>query len=316
MHRNTDWLRNAKWGLFFHYLDSPASHQSESATTSEEWNARIDSFDVESFANQVEATGAGYIGFTLGQNSGHYCSPNAAYDSFVGISPSKCSSRDLVLEIATALEKKGIKTLAYFTSGAPDQDPIAVEKLQWKNGHERLAEFQPKWEAVIREWSLRWGDKIAGWWLDGCYFADAAYRHAEAPNFDSFNAALRAGNPNAIVAFNPGLNQRILTIPDSGADYTAGEVDFSLPLGNVYYEPQTADWKNGFVNGERLHVFTFLGNWWGAGAPRFPDEFVVGYTKHINAQNGAVTWDVPLSPQGEIPAAFMVQCAALKNALE
>lgn len=73
MHRNSEWLRNAKWGLFFHYLDSPASHQSESATTSQEWNARIDSFNVESFANQVEATGAGYVGFPLG----HHCLPNA-----------------------------------------------------------------------------------------------------------------------------------------------------------------------------------------------------------------------------------------------
>ena len=44
-----------------------------------------------------------------------------------------------------------------------------------------------------------------------------------------------------------------------------------------------------FFHGERLHIFTFLGDWWGAGAPRFPDEFVVGYSKHISAQNGAVT---------------------------
>ena len=314
MQTNTDWLRDAKWGLFFHYLDSPASHQGQSATTSEEWNARVNSFDVDSFATQVVDTGAGYVGWTLGQNSGHYCSPNAAYDSFVGISPSKCSTRDLLAEIADALGDKGIKTLVYFTTGAPDQDPIAVEKLQWKNGHERLAEFQPKWEAVIREWSLRWGGKIAGWWLDGCYFSDAAYRHSQAPSFASFNAALRAGNPNAIVAFNPGVNQRILTIPDSGADYTAGEVDFALPLGNVPYEPQAPMWENGFVSGERLHAFTFLGQWWGAGTPRFPDEFVVGYTKHINAQEGAMTWDIPVSQQGAIPEEFMTQCRVLKAA--
>ena len=50
----------------------------------------------------------------------------------------------------------------------------------------RLAEFQRKWEAVIREWSLRWGKSVSGWWIDGCYFADQMYRFDDEPNFASF----------------------------------------------------------------------------------------------------------------------------------
>jgi alpha-beta hydrolase superfamily lysophospholipase len=37
-------------------------------------------------------------------------------------------------------------------------------------------------EAVIREWSLRWGKNVSGWWTDGCYHADKMYRHADAPD--------------------------------------------------------------------------------------------------------------------------------------
>ena len=43
----------------------------------------------------------------------------------------------------------------------------------------------------------RWGQKVWGWWFDGCYFADAMYRHPDAPNFASFAAAAKAGNPDA-----------------------------------------------------------------------------------------------------------------------
>ncbi len=43
--------------------------------------------------NAEMATGAKYLLFTIGQNSGHYCTPNAAYDRIAGITPSKCSRR-------------------------------------------------------------------------------------------------------------------------------------------------------------------------------------------------------------------------------
>ena len=69
----------------------------------------------------------------------------------------------------------------------------------------RLVEFQRRWESIIREWSLRWGQDVSGWWIDGCYFPDQMYRFDDEPNFASFAAALKAGNPQAIVAFNPGV---------------------------------------------------------------------------------------------------------------
>ena len=36
----------------------------------------------------------------------------------------------------------------------------------------RLAQFQRNWEAICRDWSQRWGRRVSGWWIDGCYFAD------------------------------------------------------------------------------------------------------------------------------------------------
>jgi len=85
----TDWLARAGWGVMTHYLAAPPSSAGGKEVTAEMWNRQVDAFDVEFFANQVAATGARYVLFTIGQNSGHYCAPNATYDKLVGIRPSK-----------------------------------------------------------------------------------------------------------------------------------------------------------------------------------------------------------------------------------
>ncbi|HCE44365.1 MAG TPA: hypothetical protein DET40_12530 [Lentisphaeria bacterium] len=307
----TDWFRDAKWGVFTHYLDSPASHSKPSPTDADTWNRRVDSFDVKAFAGQLESVGARYYFITLGQNSGHYCAPNSTYDSIVGRHPSLCSKRDLILDLHAALAPKGIRLMAYLSNSAPQQDALAVERLEQKLGNYRNVEFQRKWEAVIREWSLRWGSKVSGYWIDGCYHADAMYRHVEAPNWGSFAGALKAGNPDSIVAFNPGVKIPVIRHCEYD-DYTAGELTGDLPLGTCGGEGK---WPYGpiqrFVDGAQYHVLNFLGDWWGQGEPRFPDELVAGYTRYINLQEGVVTWDVPISGEGRLPEAFLSQLGKL-----
>lgn len=271
--------------------------------TSEEWNRRIDDYDVEGLARQLGSTGARYFIITLGQNSGHYLSPNKTYDAFVGIHPSKCSRRDLVADLYKALEPRGIKLMVYLPAGAPDEDTTAMKKLEWKKGAYRNAEFQKKWEAVIREWSVRWGAHVKGWWFDGCYWPNAMYRSSEAPNFESFAAAARAGNPDSIVAFNPGVIVPITTISQY-EDYTAGEindVDRAAP---------------GFVDGAQMHMLSYLGSSWSSGkAPRYTDTQIAGWTLGLRKKNVVVTYDVPREENGLIPAAFLKQLKAIGAAV-
>jgi len=304
---DTEWFKESKWGIFTHYLTG-------TETSVSEWNNHVNSFDVERLAQQLHSTGAKYYFITIGQNSGHYCSYNTVYDDFVGIHPSKCSERDLIKDIYEALGPKGIKLMVYLPSGAPAGDVTALERLEWKWGYggnwpswgtgrtgERLAEFQLKWESVIREWSLRWGNHVAGWWLDGCYFSDEMYRHPDPPNFQSFAASLKAGNPDSIVAFNPGVLVPVISLTEY-EDYTAGEISDAFPVC-----------PGRWVNGAQYHILSYLGERWGGGGRRFPDEFVLGYTKHVNSRGGVITWDVPISSEGFIPQAFIDQLMVLKD---
>jgi len=309
MRSDTKWFMNARWGVFTHYLVGKE-------LSSVDWNERVDKFHVAGLAQQLKSVGMAYYFITIGQNSGHYCSPNATYDSLVGIQPSKCSRRDLISDIYDALAPDGIKLMVYLPSGAPAADPVAMEKLGWKWGFqgdwpswnteptgERLAEFQEKWEMVVREWSLLWGKKISGWWIDGCYFADEMYRHPDPPNFQSLAAALKAGNPDSIVAFNPGVKTPVISMTEY-EDYTAGEISEDYPAC-----------PGRWVDGAQYHILSYLGARWGGGDPRFVDEFVIDYTRNVNARGGVVTWDVPITEGGLIPQPFVDQLSALKNAL-
>jgi hypothetical protein len=318
---NTDWFHDAKWGVFMHYLADTASATAATGITADEWNRRIDHFDVHGLAEQLAEVKAGYFFITIGQNSGFYLAPNPTYDEMTGILPSKCARRDLISDLYDVLNPEGIKLMVYIPSGAPANDPAAMEKLGWQWGFKgkewgkdrtglRLVEFQLKWEAILRDWSLRWGKKVCGWWVDGCYFADEMYRFPDPPNYESFARALKAGNPDSIVAFNPGTLMPLVCHSEY-EDFIAGEVDKAFPATFEFpgYLPLTR-----FVDGAQYHVLSFIGHWWGQGKPRFCDEFVIGFTKNTNAFGGVVSWDVAPTPEGRITQPAFQQLIALRDA--
>ena len=310
---HTAWLAQCGWGVFCHYLADSPGFSGGADLPPADWNRQVEAFDVDGLACQLESAGVPYFFITIGQNSGHFLAPNATYDQIVGRQPSKCSRRDLVSDLYESLHRRGIELLVYLPSGAPAKDLAAVSRLEWEWGFEggwpqawstrrtgkRLAEFQRKWEAVIREWSLRWGSKVRGWWIDGCYFADEMYRQADEPNFNSFAAAMKAGNPQALVAFNPGVLLPVICHSEY-EDFTAGEISDALPeCPGAWVE------RNG--HSARYHILSYLGKFWCQGEPRFPAELAAGYSRYIISKGGVITWDVPILQNGLIPQAFVEQ---------
>ncbi len=306
---NTDWFVQSRWGVFGCYLADTASNLKAINLTAEDWNRRIDAFDATGLARQLADASVPYFSIAIGQNSGFYLSPNRAYDEIVGISPSKCSRRDLVADLARAFEPYGTRLMVYLPSGAPAADAVAKERLE-SPPDERMTALQRHWEAVVREWSLRWGRSVHGWWIDGPYNAPA-YQHPDAPNYRSFAEALKAGNPDSLVSFNNGLRTPLYSMTEF-EDYTPGEIerDMTVAAGNTPDYSRLAPYSR-LLDGAQLHVLTIMGEWWGKGPVRFPDELTIGYTKFINGQGGAVTWDVPLTPSGLIEESFRPQLAAL-----
>jgi hypothetical protein len=302
----TAWMKEARWGIMNHYLADWISRVENMEMSVEQWNNLIDKFNVEALAKQIESVGAGYYLITIGQNSGYYLSPNATYDSYVGIQPSKCSRRDLVGDLSEVLHQRGIKLMMYLPSGAPNGDSLAKKALEWQNGPHPNREFQLKWEQVIREWSERWATRVEGWWFDGCYWPNIMYRSCEPPNFASFATAARAGNSESIVSFNPGVVYRTISITPY-EDYIAGEID----------KPELISIKrayDGEVDGKQIHVLSFLGEKWGMGSPRFSVQQIVNWSRMVWDNGGVITWDVPIQSNGIIAQPFIDQLIAIGRA--
>ena len=319
---STDWFHDAGWGVFLHYL-------TKAETTADEWNRQVDAFDVEALAGQLESAGAPFVFLTVGQGSGHYCAPNDTYDRIAGIQPSKCSRRNLIVDLADALNARGIAMMAYVPADGSWADHEARKGLgltkHWSDGKPytwpeyRLPVFQKHWEDICREWSVRFGEKVRGWWVDGAYHKNERYPENEPPNLRTYAEALKAGNPDAIIAFNSGANPLIVAYSEY-EEFTSGEMVGNLPVGEAGFWQRLvgdrlpeADYGliRRFIEDEQCHMLNFIGQEWGKGPPRLEPDLVAAYTRYVVANDAVITWDVPVGKDGRIPEDFVVHLTAI-----
>ena len=288
-----DWLRDARLGVFVHLL--PASAEDL---------VKLDDLDAEALAAQLEGAGARYLVLTLGQNSGFFNAPNAAYDHRTGYRPGeRCSRRDLPLALHRALQPRGIRLMLYLPCQTPNEDARAQKAFGLAQGPKDQpidARFARQWAEVIHEWSARYADKVAGWWFDGGY---AGVRFDE-EIAGVYADAVRRGNPAAIVTFNPGVK---LVRHTRAEDYTAGELN----------EPFSIVPSSRWVDGSQWHALTFLGSRWGARDTRYPTERWQEWFRQVVAGGGTVTldlgpnWDPKSGPIGSLAEAQLTQVRAL-----
>jgi hypothetical protein len=231
------WMKG-KYGLMVHWIAPGPPPQY--GTYIKDLNEAVNGFKIDEFMADFDKTGAEWLIFTIGQNRGYYSSPNSVIDSLAG--PGHTSHRDLVLEIAKALKQRGKKFIAYLPCEVRGNSSMQ-KGFGWNTqpGTDQ-AQFQDKYLRAIREWAVRYGEYLDGWWFDGCYSWDAF------PNkymkWGKWYEATRAGNKNVVLAFNPGLaseGENIKPIlPEH--DYLAGEIivliNGKIRLGRVNEDPK------------------------------------------------------------------------------
>jgi alpha-L-fucosidase len=294
---NTDWFREAKYGLFMHFL--PVDTKTL---------ALVEQFDVDALAGQLEAAGAKYFVITLGQNSGYFNSPNAAYNRYTRYAAgARCAKRDLPLDLYRALHPKGIRLMLYLPCQVPNEDARAQKAFGLRQGRDDQPinlEFARKWADVIGEWSERYGEKMAGWWFDG------AYEHLRFNEEIArvYAAAVKRGNPKSIVTFNPGV--RVIHYTQA-EDYTAGE------LNDPFSYIPSSRW----LEGSQWHALTFVGSAWAQRNTRYTTQQWADWVRAVTANGGVVTldagpnYDPQAGPIGALAAVQLKQVEAIKAAL-
>ena len=213
----TQRLHDAKWGVFNHYLGS-------GCTSADEWNARVDSFDVAKLADQLAVCGARYYFITLMQGKRWICAPNAAFDRIAGTKPGEaCSRRDLPAEIAAELAKRGIDLYLYFPSEGPKGDRDCRRRFGYSApyGTGVSRPFVERWASVLEEFSVRYGNAVKGWWIASC---ERAFHRYNDDLLALYAQAARKGNPGALVACDDGVKPFYARYAATD-DYTAGQFE-------------------------------------------------------------------------------------------
>ncbi len=287
----TDRFHDSKWGVLTHYLSfvqNKAGDLHNQGVGETSWNECVDGIDVERLAETVASTGASYLFFTMEQGTRYIIAPNAAFDRIGGLRAGEGPSRrDLVLDLYDALSRRGIDLYLYFTGSGPADDPELGPIFGFSCGEGEVVTrpFVEKWAEVLEEYSRRYGDKVKGWWIDGCYremfgFTDEL--------LDLLYDAAKAGNPDAIVALNEGVDIRYRKTY-SREEFTCGEFDHptGIPEGR-------------FVDGAQAHILVPLGATWGLPGLQRSGEYLRHFTKCVNLMGGVVTYDAAIYRDGSL----------------
>jgi hypothetical protein len=262
------WMRDRHVGVSTHYFAQNPSELNELAS----------SFDVARMARQAEQASAGWFMFSLQHQNWLMMAPNRTFAQITG-TEQFAAKRDVAADLIRELKKVNITPMIYVNIRIDPEsgtDPRVRNAMGAWPPDDRLID---NIAAVYREFSLRYGRDVGGWWVDGA--GNPAY--AESPNrerwFSTIAAALRAGNPNALVSFSPGLH---LARYSRHNDYIAGE------SSDLLGQPPNGPCQEGV----QWHMWTYLGGWWGADGTRFSDSQLCRYIAQTVSRGGAITLDV------------------------
>ncbi len=292
----TDWFTKARYGIMVHYLNGLQNGSlpwNQGKNTS--WDSCVNSFNVQKFAADVKATGAGYVIFSLQQSDEFFCAPNLTFEKMTGLKRGKATShRDLIADLYTALKAKNIGLMLYITGNGPFKNWPAMIKLTNNNFHERVVKnayqvdkvFVTNWGKVLAEFSNRYKSKVKGWWVDGAY----PFIGYNDQLLSTLKSSLVSGNKKAIVAFNPAPKDTV-TYYSKSDDFTAGE------MYRIHVYP-----KARYLKGVQWHMATFLGKDWANPGIRFTDLVLSNYIKAVNSNSGVVSIDVCVLRDGSIDA--------------
>ncbi|MDR1440074.1 MAG: hypothetical protein LBJ10_08740 [Clostridiales bacterium] len=296
--KSVDWFMDQKWGVFTHYLyelQNTPENVNNMGVGETSWDACADAFDAELLAGQLVDAGASYLIFTVMQRQRWMCAPNATYDRIIGAKPGEaCCRRDLISDLIAALDRRGIALFLYYTGDGPFDDPVAGPAMGLAKQRKPLTEgFLANWSSVAREYSMRYGAKVRGWWVDGCY----TYFGYTDQMLQWYADAMRAGNPDALLAFNNGVFDTV-TPYSALDDYTCGE------MNDFFDYPESR-----FIGGAQWHTLAPLGllrdasqrsSAWGAPGCKRDGAYMRDYVRKVNEKGGVVSVDVALYRDGHI----------------
>jgi hypothetical protein len=297
---STDWFVKAGYGVMFHWTDFTEPREG----TKKLYPDAVDAFDVNAFATLLEEMGAGYAIFTLNHAHPHCAAPIHAWEA---VHPGWTTRRDLIGDIADALEKRGIRLILYINSPVLTKfgktGPTGLYELTFSE--EQFTEIH---KDVLSEIGSRYGEKLAGYWFDSWYQSLAAY--PDIP-LNAIYRYCRVGNPNRITAFNFW----VFPVLTPWQDYWAGELNrLQIPFPSRFIQ-----WGAG--KGFQAHgLLSMLESWVHSEPgpippPQFSTLDLIAYVKANMEHQAVTTINIGIYQDGTIEQSSLDMMRQLRRAV-
>ncbi|MDO5968756.1 alpha-L-fucosidase [Flavivirga aquimarina] len=279
------WMIEGKYGLFIHWsLLTYPLYGAEKAYKNFEWG--VNNFDVEVFADMVEETGASWVTFTTCHGGQYFPAPTKALEN---VMPGRTTERDLIAELADALNKRDIKLLLYYNMSPRGE---VAAKLGIQETPEKWLEYLINFAEEV---SLRYRNKIAGWG----YIDSSVAAYVLNMPWEKYYRALKAGNSDAVVAISSHWWAQYSPFNDlqtSDAGWSIGD-----PLDDRLFK------DGGRYEGIQQHASFVLDGAWiprepyngvirsdanAKEGPTFSEEEYIDYFKKMDAANIPVTVNI------------------------
>lgn len=210
---NTSWMADLPYGFFFHWNSKSMPQAGERLAYAD----AVNNFDVDRFAKTVYECGGKLIFFTTSWAEYYFPAPIQAIDSIL---PGRTTKRDLVADLSEALGKYGIRLILYYHVGHGDKE-------WWDKQHytrDNAGDLFTNVEKIVKEISLRYGNRLAGLWMD-----DGIGYYPNGASFEKIAKAAKSGNKELAICFNSWILPKLTDFQD----YYAGELGLSLESAGV-----------------------------------------------------------------------------------
>ena len=215
-----EWFKNAGYGLMFQWTNRATPPTGDIKA----WEQKVKDFKLDAFLEAVDASGAKYVVWSITWGEQYISAPIKSLDKII---TGRTTTRDLLGEMADALNQRGVKLIFYYHYGYDCGHSIDAEWMKAVGGYRAdKTMLYNHWMNIITEIGKRYGDKLNGWWFDGgarylnCHFEGSPADEGilTAP-FEQMTKAAKTANPKRMVAYNSWIKPRITEFQD----YYGGE---------------------------------------------------------------------------------------------
>ena len=306
----TKWFSDAGYGMFVHWTSFSLPENATQDDLNKSYEQRlsdyfraVEEFDIDTFCNQVIASGAKFLFITTSHADLHLPFPLKELDEIV---PNHTAKRDLLLELSDRLTPHGIKLMIYF-NGDGSTDKAWQDATHFWDDQITHAEYCYK---VVEAISKKYGSKLHGWWIDCCYEPGVCDGRGVRYDYERYANAVRAGNENSIVAFNfKGTEKWGSEWGRNIADFQAGEENDLTFLPEHRFSGES---------GLQWFALCWMDDYWvhekiGTPTPAHSNEKVLEYVKAIKSKGGVFAYNVSPYRNGHIADATFEQLLWLKE---